>query len=465
MTAVPTLPTARRLLPPADGRRNTVYQKGTTRNIIAEVETACRRYPGETVALAQELKSPQAIWQFIRQQVRYIADGYQAQDIKRPSRLLADGYGDCKSYSVLSSCLLHNLGIKHSLRFVSYDSDPQATHVYVVFGDKDTPLDACYYAFGAEKPFTYKYDILMTKISHLTGVGSLADALEGDLEIALAKERAELEKRIGVSGIGRVLNTAKAAKKNEAGLKVAPAAKTSKQKEVADALVKEGIPKASLFFLYLFVQDPDVIAKLPAKSARQRKVALTLAKFLTRRVGMSDTIFMSLVRNAIMKKTGKTPEQIISASMSGVTGIGFLAAILPLAGEALKIIKVIVSKVKEAFPKTDPDDEDAPADSTLDAPDLVDLKKTEPGTLKKFVEKVKQVLKKDEPGTPSTSTTPGAPGPLNLPGGGMPDPNANPDPEKKSLLSPATIGIGLAVALGLAAASMGGGGRSRTRRK
>jgi hypothetical protein len=39
---------------------------------------------------------------------------------------------DCKSYSIIASCILHNLGINHYIRKVAYTTPGEYTHVYVV---------------------------------------------------------------------------------------------------------------------------------------------------------------------------------------------------------------------------------------------------------------------------------------------------------------------------------------------
>ena len=88
----------------------------------------------------------EAIFSYLVNNVEYKLDDDGSQFIKSPARLLADGYGDCKSLTMFIACCLHCLGIKHIIRFVNYDGGKQYTHVYPVAIDEvgnEIILDAC----------------------------------------------------------------------------------------------------------------------------------------------------------------------------------------------------------------------------------------------------------------------------------------------------------------------------------
>ena len=167
----------------------TVFDKNySTDNIIEVVMWA---YENETDSQITELartlrgandtETCRNVWQYLIDKVQYIADGVN-QDIKTPARLIHDGTGDCKSYSLFTACILRELGIKHFFRFVSYDKRKEATHVYVVaiIDNKELPIDAVAFVqarcrFGNEIKNTYRADMSeIGKIRYLAGVNGNA---------------------------------------------------------------------------------------------------------------------------------------------------------------------------------------------------------------------------------------------------------------------------------------------------
>lgn len=88
----------------------------------------------------------QAIFGYMVTNTRYRVDRDGEQLIKSPARLIADGVGDCKSYTMFIASCLHCLGIPCKVRFVNFDGGSQYTHVYPVAIDEqgnEIPMDAC----------------------------------------------------------------------------------------------------------------------------------------------------------------------------------------------------------------------------------------------------------------------------------------------------------------------------------
>jgi hypothetical protein len=114
-----------------------------------------------------------AIFDFLKNDIRYVADGSE-QVIKLPSALLKTRVGDCKSYSLLTSAILTNLGIPHHFVLTSYNADPTPSHIYVALDD-GCIIDAVWGIFDSEKKPTYKYEVKpngkMMKVKTLSGVG------------------------------------------------------------------------------------------------------------------------------------------------------------------------------------------------------------------------------------------------------------------------------------------------------
>ena len=88
----------------------------------------------------------QDVFDYMIKNTHYLLDRDGEQLIKSPARLLADGCGDCKSYTMFIACCLHCLGIPCKVRFVNFDGGSQFTHVYPVAVDEqgqEIILDAC----------------------------------------------------------------------------------------------------------------------------------------------------------------------------------------------------------------------------------------------------------------------------------------------------------------------------------
>ena len=88
----------------------------------------------------------QAIFDYMIKRTYYQLDDDGEQLIKSPARLIADGCGDCKSYTMFIACCLHCLDIPCIVRFVNFDGGDQYTHVYPVAIDEngnEIVMDAC----------------------------------------------------------------------------------------------------------------------------------------------------------------------------------------------------------------------------------------------------------------------------------------------------------------------------------
>ncbi len=102
---------------------------------------------------------------------------------------------------------------------------------------------------------------------------------------------------------------------------------TAPMRLAAKGILEVSLPKAAPYFLYLFITDPEVIAKLPPKVKAKRDKQMRIANFIVRGLGMKRRHFMGIVRNGIIKRYGKSPEKVLKEQMSGrLAGIGALPA-------------------------------------------------------------------------------------------------------------------------------------------
>lgn len=193
----------------------------------------------------------------------------------------------------------------------------------------------------------------------------------------------------------------KAAEKAKQGLKAVAKVVTAPQRLIVKALLEVTLPKAAPFFLYLFINDPKIIAKLPAKARNKRKKAEKISNFIVNNIGMKREHFMGIVRTGIIKQKGASPETILAKFVKGkISGVGFLPP--GTIGAVIEIITKIVSffnKKKEADMEVG--ENDAPSESDFEG--MTEEEKTKLST---------DVKKQTD--TPAYEN----PGPSDLPSGG-----------------------------------------------
>ena len=119
----------------------TAIGSGNTDFSIKEMNALVSKFAYQTEKIANVLKKNtfqdtcNAIKEFVYNHFQYKADD-EDQMLRSPACSWHDrAIGiDCKSYSILASCLLTNLGIKHYIRRIKQQgyAPEQYTHVYVV---------------------------------------------------------------------------------------------------------------------------------------------------------------------------------------------------------------------------------------------------------------------------------------------------------------------------------------------
>lgn len=174
---------------------------------------------------ADDLTTSRKIWDFLKKEIKYEKDPVGRQDIRLPGRFVAEGKGDCKSYSLFTAAILQNLGIPYSFRYASYTpSDPTPQHVYIVT-DSGIIIDAVWSHFNSEKKYSHKKDYPM-KIQTLSGIG------------CTSCNNRNIGSSVMIGDIGKI-SLKKTAKK------VTSAVKKPVLKNVQSAVKKTGIVKAA----------------------------------------------------------------------------------------------------------------------------------------------------------------------------------------------------------------------------
>jgi hypothetical protein len=126
---------------------------------------------------ANEQQTCQNIFNFLLHNIQYKADG-ENQIIKYPSALLHTKQGDCKSYSLFTAAVLNNLNIPCHFVLQSFSSDPTPSHIYCAT-DNGILIDAVYKQFNKEKLATYKYNIPIMKVTHMSGIANSGAPVNG----------------------------------------------------------------------------------------------------------------------------------------------------------------------------------------------------------------------------------------------------------------------------------------------
>lgn len=176
------------LMPPVEGRRTVNHHFALNHNIIDTLHKNYWIALKQTEKIAPKFKGHDAedtarnIWKFLKEQIRYVKDDSESQDIRLPNRFVADGYGDCKSYSLFAASILGNLGLPVIFRYASYRDNPTPTHVYVYTFDNEGNqiiIDGVYSRFNSQKPFKFKKDYKM-RVSTLSGLGDDSGRIRQD---------------------------------------------------------------------------------------------------------------------------------------------------------------------------------------------------------------------------------------------------------------------------------------------
>ena len=153
----------------------------STGDIISAITTAHKQYQPEYKKISSFFKGSnnrqtgKKIFDFLKKNVKYQIESGEAQTVKSPSAIIAQGHGDCKHYSLFSGGVLGALGIPFAYRFASYKMlSTEPGHVFTVINpgtENEIWLDPVLPAFDYKKPYTYAKDKKMAVYS-ISGIGA-----------------------------------------------------------------------------------------------------------------------------------------------------------------------------------------------------------------------------------------------------------------------------------------------------
>lgn len=329
----------------------TIIKGGLTKDIVQSILLVFQKsWKADKKYLPNDLKGQSLeqtcfnVWKWVKANVAYQKDPAEKQYILHPYAVIRQGYSDCKGYTILVNAILSNMGIHSHFRFVKYEVGGTIKHVYTVVkrNGKILVIDCCVDQFGKEVNHKGNQDYMATEIIEVSGING--DSLiqctpisgveymsEDEFSQHLRREQLELERAIlmrnpSVDGayidaytrqideIGFLKKFGKWVKK--AGKNVAKAAikvASAPLRLAIKAILEVTLPKAAPNFLYLFIPQSSV-SSMPQAVQKKRKKQAKRAKFITKHIGMKEDHIMKILRNGIMKRMGRTPEQLLSVA-------------------------------------------------------------------------------------------------------------------------------------------------------
>lgn len=209
------------ILSPYQNRREMLTAEQSTGDIIDAILDAHRRHSQDYSKISSffnagsKKETARKIYNFLKNNVRYVIEPGSKQTVKSPAAILATGYGDCKHYSLFAGGILQNLGIPFAYRFASYKLfDKQPQHVFVVVNpgtDKEIWIDPVVGEFNYKKPYSYAIDKKMALYS-ISGIGATAQQ-KADLKAAKAARKAAPTKAARKAAVTEVRAARKAAER------------------------------------------------------------------------------------------------------------------------------------------------------------------------------------------------------------------------------------------------------------
>jgi hypothetical protein len=171
-------------LAPFKNRQEMLESDQSTGDIINAILNAHKRHAGDYAKISSFFNAGSSrdtarkIYNFLKGNVKYIIEPGSKQTVKSPSAILAQGYGDCKHYSLFAGGILQNLGIPFNYRFASYrvfNKEPQHVFVVVNPGTKNEIwIDPVLNKFDYKKAYTYATDRKPMALYSISGIGATA---------------------------------------------------------------------------------------------------------------------------------------------------------------------------------------------------------------------------------------------------------------------------------------------------
>ena len=186
------------LIPAPYGENILRHKDGNTWDIISVIMRADQKMGKNMCAFAEQFEATYEslydLWYWVRKNIKYIADKPGHEKVKHPEVTWKDGFGDCKSFSLLVASVLRCIGVKYKYRFTSYSKNSDPTHVYVIaqLKGREIIIDSVHTKYDDEADYIKKWDKMPTRIYELRGPQKIA--IIGNARPTLAERIADAPK-------------------------------------------------------------------------------------------------------------------------------------------------------------------------------------------------------------------------------------------------------------------------------
>ncbi|BDD04455.1 transglutaminase-like domain-containing protein [Aureibacter tunicatorum] len=194
----------------------TLEEKGDVFKTLMHIEKVAKEHREALILLAARLKGLNVkqtcrnIWNFVYHHIQYTEDHPLKEQLHTPQRIWdkrAEGV-DCDDYTIFISCLLMNLGIKHSYRMTKYNGKDKFQHVYPIAYSEDGKeyytMDCVVDDFDYEVPYSEVYDKDIMQIELLNGL-DLAENLSDQEDDSMILSEFEGEEALkGIEFLGNI---------------------------------------------------------------------------------------------------------------------------------------------------------------------------------------------------------------------------------------------------------------------
>ena len=172
------------LFPSPKNKSVIVHETDDITTVVDYIKQIVSETLDQTEKIAPKLKGKnnyetvKNIWSFCKDMFNYATE--EQEQLREPARAYADRFSgiDCDCYTIFTSSILTNLGIKHYYRLAKYNLD-QYQHIYIIVPDDNQTkgyitLDCVKDAFNLEHPYKSKpLDIMALEVSRLSGINSM----------------------------------------------------------------------------------------------------------------------------------------------------------------------------------------------------------------------------------------------------------------------------------------------------
>ncbi len=167
-----------------NGKTTTIKSGANTKDIINALELAVPKAVQEVIKNKSNFPRPtgnpvqdaKQAAEFVRDNVKYKADGYLYQDIQLPARMIAGTkQADCKSFSLASVAQCLAAGHRCGFRFASYKPNKIPTHVYFWILDNSGKKFTFDPTIKNLKESTKATNTIDMELRYMTGVDNLPE--------------------------------------------------------------------------------------------------------------------------------------------------------------------------------------------------------------------------------------------------------------------------------------------------